>query len=435
MDDEPLTAPTCPTSDDDDTGVFPFGDADDEDTRPGPLPSRSSRPSVTAPSAPTPAPPPSADDPLDETQALETQAVSREELEQLRGAHLRRQKRRLALRAVLLVFLLGTVVGLYAWLSDVRVNPYLVAPKITFDGIIRDNGGQVGIVVPYHDGGRPTFSSEECVRWETALGDQWETPFLIELTNWVDSAALRESREATFARWRAAAGAALRWDPEFARPPLFLGGGGGAYPGVRCLMEKYYRVDERGDNLVGTAVFFRSGDHCWVLRRELPAEEEGRGWIWLTEIWTTLYANPRLKDGSENRFPAIHWEGSADEDDPASPAVVVDDCRSLLERGDMGAWVDVERNLSLVLRALHGRADPDSQAIRVGALDSLAALRRAQRDFWNRQCLAAVQASSLSDDALRRVQQQTADRFPSADDERHFLVHREQWWMPHPEGN
>ncbi len=414
--------------DDDETGFFP---ADEDGGEESSAPGGASLVPTGAPSLPAPPVPP----PDDETRMLETQVVSRDELELLRGAHLRKWRRRIVLRAVLIVLGLVSAAGVYMRLSAVQVKPFLEAPKITHS--IHFPEGTLLVTVPnYRDGKADPFQPAYQL-WNSALGDDWEVPFTVSFTNWIDSACLREDRETTFRRWRESCGAAFRWVSDFSPPPMFLGGGHGAYPGIRCLQCKYYREDGERENLVGTATFFRYADRCFVLRRELPAEEEGRGWFWIFEIRAALFAPVRLPDKSENTFAALHWEGSPEPDDVENPEAALRDCRKLLDRGDQSAWEDVRRRLSLILRATHRKADPASRELRAGALESLRRLRAAQREFWNRQCLSAVKAaaeSSADGKAVKAVRRRTAGWFPSGDDERHWLVRRENWWMPAREG-
>jgi hypothetical protein len=372
------------------------------------------------------------------TQLLETQMVTPDELEDLRGAHLRRQKRRVAVRSILLLALLGAAFGLYLRLSDVKVSPYLLAPVISFDGVISDGSGKVGVVVPYWNGGQCAYADDSCVRWDSRLGDEWQVPFTIVLTNYVDEASLFESREMSFARWREANMLGTWRDLGRLPVPRFLGGEGGVFPGVPCLQHRYSRVNESGENLAGTATFFRLADRCYVLLRELPADEEGRGYAWLEEVWTTLYARARLPDGSDNLFAARHWEGTTEADPELDPATAVDACRKDVENEAVAQWNDVERTLTLVLRALHGREDGDSAAIRAGALDVLGQLRMLQGRFWKSQCTEALRIAAKGAEPgspeLEAVRHATEASFSSEDDERHWLVGRPAWWLSKREG-
>lgn len=441
-------------SDEDETGFFEIETGNGGASRPGGSPATAAPPPDAT--ALVGEPTRSGAEDAAETQMLETQVVSREELDMLRGAHLRRQKRRLALRGAILLLALSIAAGLYWWLSAEKVSRFLSGQTLVhMNRVIRDDaGGSVSMAVPNWRGG----ADSGWYRWDSMLGEdgkvpfaalrarlfgraslekararafRWTVPYFISITNWTDEASLREDRLTTFERWWSAQDPSMRRDRDYSPPPLFLGGECGSYPGVRCLERKYYRVDASGDNFVGTVVFFRHGARCHVLRRELPAEEEGRGWAWLGNVWTTLYAPARNSDGTENLFAACHWEGSPLPDSAREPALLLDDSRKALEREDSGAWGDVERDLSLALRAVHGRTDPDSAAVRSGALDALRRLRAAQREFWNKQRLVAVKTASVRGD-MDSVRAVTAARFPSADDERHYLVQREAWWTLRP---
>lgn len=385
---------------------------------------------------------PDADDADDgETQMLKTQAVSREELEMLRGAHLRRQKHRLVLHAVLLLILLGVAVGVYEWLSSEKV-------KTAFDSSIINipmfpdgdslKYGQFWIAVPdYNDGTSTVKNVGVFYRWDTHLGDNWEVPYRVLITNYIDRESLEESREQTFHRWQKANSAGWRWDSEYVSPPLFLGGDGGNFPGVRCLQHKYYRTYD-GENYVGTATFFRCADRCHVLLRELPLDEEWRGRDWIANLRKnrSLRVFPRLPDGSENPFAALHWEGLPETNvfTSAEADLIVNDCKALLGGENAVFWGDTERRLSLVLRSVHGKTDDEAEGIRARALNQLHLLRVRQRDFWNGQVLRANAKSAPTapsagrEPALKAIQKETADWFPSADDERHWLVRREKWW-------
>ncbi len=373
----------------------------------------------------------------DETQMLATQVVSHEELEQLRGEHLRQQKRRIGIRTLILAGVLGGVFGLYAWLSNPTVNPYLTAPqRIDFPGIIWDGDGKATIVVPYWNRGEYSFHNDSVTRYDSRLGDKWEVPFTIVLTNYLDPESLREDAEASFARWRAANMVGLWRDQGELPTPQFLGGDGGAFPGIRCLQHKYARVDEEGENLVGTATFFRIADRCHVLLRELPAAEDGRGYVWLSEVWTTLNAHAKNRDGSENPFAARHWEGTSEPDDERPPAIVVNDCRQLLESGDAAAWGDVERMLYVTLRTVHNSADPDSEAIRNGAMEALADLRAAQGRFWKDCCSTAFKFANLPGDEGEKYVEAARERarayYQSQNDERYWIIRQEEWWLAKP---
>jgi len=374
-----------------------------------------------------------------ETQMLKTQAVSREELEMLREAHLHRQKRRLLFRAVLLLLLLGATVGVYKWLSSEKVKATLDAATKTFPRAVDDEFGQVWITVPASDNEGKTRDKNPGVyyRWDSKLGDKLEVDYHILFTNYVDHDSLWESREKTFDRWRDANAADWRWDSENEPHPLFLGGSGGDYPGVRCLQRKYHRTVD-GENFVGTATFFRCADRCHVLVRELPLDEEWRGRDWIANLRKnrSLRVFPRLPDGSENPFAALHWEGRPETNvfTSAEADLIVNDCKALLGGENAVFWGDTERRLSLVLRSVHGKTDDEAEGIRARALNQLRLLRARQRDFWHGQVLRANAKSAPTapsagrEPALKAIQKETADWFPSADDERHWLVRREKWW-------
>lgn len=373
-----------------------------------------------------------------ETQMLETQIAAPEEIAMRRGAHDRRQKRRVIGRALFFAIALAAVVGLYAWLSRVTVNPYLLAPVISFDGVIEAFGGKVSVVVPQWNNGAFLSADAHCVRWNSRLGDEWAVPYTIVLTNWTDRASLYETRESTFGRWRHENMKGLWRDLGEMPEHRFLGGEGGAYPGVPCIQHRYSRSDANGDNFAGTATFFRVADRCYVLLRELPADEEGRGYVWLDEVWSTLFARAALPDGSENLLAACHWEGTPEIDPGLDPVLAVNESRKAVESGSTAAWGDSERMLRLALREIHGRDDPDSAALRATALDVLRQLRAAQRNFWHRQCLAALKSSDPSvpdgDRKLEAIRRATEAAFTSKDDERHWLLGRPQWWLSQPEG-
>lgn len=373
-----------------------------------------------------------------ETVGPETQMASPDEIALMRGVHLRRQKRRFGLRFLALAAVLAAVFGLYAWLSRVTVKPYLLAPVITFNGVIDDGNGKVGVAVPFWNGGAWSSADGRCVRWDSRLGDDWAVPFTIVLTNYVDEASLFESREDTFARWRAANMRGLWRDGGEVQGHRFLGGEGGAYPGVPCLQRRYTRVDDAGENLAGTATFFRLADRCYVLLREVPAEEEGRAYSWLEEVWTTLFARTKNPDGTENLFAARHWEGTPERDDGLDPAAAVDACRRKVENEDVASWAMSETQLVLVLRSLHGKTDAASSSLRELAFDTLVRLRASQHKFWNQQCVTALKNSdpSVPDGArtLETVRRSAEALFSSPDDERHWLLGRQDWWLAHPEG-
>lgn len=371
-----------------------------------------------------------------ETQVLETQVVSKEEIEHLRGEHLREQKRRVGFRALCILLVLGAVVGVYVWLSSVRVSPYLLAPVITFDGVIENDAGRVSVAMPQWNGGRPDSMNDACIRWNSRVGDDWSVPFTVVLTNWTDPASLFEDRETTFDRWRAENMHGLWLDQGKIHTHRFLGGQAGAYPGVPCLQRRYTRVDAEGENLAGTATFFRVEDRCYVLLRELPADEESRGYSWLEEIWTTLFALAKNRDGTPNLFAARHWEGTSETDDALDPAAAVDECRKTIESGAISAWGDVKRTLTLVLRAVHGRTDSASSDIRKRALDMLERLRTEQGRVWRMKSAEALKLSVLPDKTreLDEIRRRTEEVFQDEDDERHWIVRRPAWWKVRPEG-
>ena len=371
-----------------------------------------------------------------ETQVLETQVVSREEIEHLRGEHLRVQKRRVGFRALFILIALGAAVGVYAWLSSGKVDVNLVSPVILRNGVIRGKGFSVGIVVPDSNGGEFSFRNDHVIVFDSMLGENKDVPFRIELTNYVDQTSLFEERETTFARWREKNMRGLWQDQGPIFVPRFLGGEAGVCPGARCLQHRYTRVNDDGENLAGTATFFRIEDHCYVLLRELPADEEGRGYAWLEEIWTTLFAHPKNADGTPNLFAFRHWEGTAEEDDALDPAAAVDDCRKTIESGSISAWGDVKRTLTLVLRAVHGRTDPDAIDIQARALDMLERLRIEQSRTWHKKCAEAQKKAALPNQIreLEEVRRRTEEIFQDEDDERHWIVRRPFWWTVRPEG-
>lgn len=373
-----------------------------------------------------------------ETQMLATQAISQTELNVLRGAHVRKQKRKIGLRAVAFIVAFGAIFSLYAWLSRPTVKTYLSAPQmIWFNGIVKTESGKVAIRVPCWNDGKATIMTGAFARYDLRLGDNWEVPYTIMLTNYFDKASLREDCETSFARWRAENMVGLWRDQGELRIPQFLGGHGGIYPGVRCLVHKYTRVDEEGENLAGTVVFFRTGGVCHVLMRELPAAEESRGRYWLNNVGSTLFVQVR-NAGGENLFSSRHWEGTPAEDDERDPAVVLEECRERLESGDVTAWNDVQRMLYVTLRALEGRDDQEARDIRSGALDALQNLRKAQTLEWKMCQRMAFKAANRSGGegaaALVSAQEKARDMFDSPNDERHYISGLDGWWRVKPEG-
>lgn len=375
------------------------------------------------------------DDPSDggETQVLATQAVSQTELDILRGAHLKRQKRKIGMKALAFMIVLGAVVALYAWLSNPYVNPYLVSRQtITFNGVIRTDDGQIDIKVPGWNGGRPTVSTPSYKRHDARLGDKWEVPFTIILTNYVDKMSLREDIEESFARWRTANMVGLWRDQGELVGHQFIGGLSGRYPGIQCLVHKYSRVDGDGENLAGTAAFFRLGDTCHVLMRELPAAEEGRGSLWLNRVDMTLVMQERVSGGAHNLLAARHWEGSSLSDDARDLDAALGECRDLLEMGNINAWDEIERTLYVALRSVDGRTDAEAADIRSGALDALQGLRAAQASEWKNCCTMAWQAREKHGDdgerAFRDAVERARNLFNSKSDERFWLSRQDNWW-------
>lgn len=370
----------------------------------------------------------------DKTQVLATQAVSQTELDVLRGVHLKKQKRKIGLKALGFTIVLGAVVALYAWLSHPYVNPYLVSREtLTFNGVIRTEDGRIDIDVPGWNGGRPTISTPAYKRHDARLGDKWEVPFTIVLTNYVDRASLREDIEATFARWRAANMVGLWRDQGELVGHQFIGGLSGRYPGIPCLVHKYSRVDDEGENLAGTAAFFRLGDTCHVLLRELPAAEEGRGSIWLNRVDMTLTMAERAADHTRNLLAARHWEGTPAGDDERSAEAALGECRDLLEMGNINAWDEIERTLYVALRSVEDRTDAEAQDIRNGALDALQGLREAQASEWKNCCTMAWQASERpggeGEKAFREAVERARNLFNSKNDERFWLSRQDNWWQ------
>lgn len=370
-----------------------------------------------------------------ETQMLATQAVTPAEIERLRSDHVRRQRRRIGLKSVLFTIALGLVIGIYAWLSHPSVNPYLVAPsKISFNGVIRTSDGAIGIIVPNIRGGAPTVADDHQIRYETRLGDNWEVPFTIVLTNYIDRQSLYESAEASFERWRKANMKGLWVDRgESDRRHIFLGGGNGAYPGIPCLQHLYSNVGEDRENISGTATFFRIGPRCYVLLRELPASEDGRGAAWLTEVWATLFVQDKLAGNVDNMIVARHWEGTEEADEGKTAAEIVKDCRDALKSGAQNKWERVRKRLYVAMRMLYGAEGADADAVRSQVLDALQLLRQEQGNFWNEGALKASQYSnSTRDDAQKRmaeIKQSLKTYFKVPDDERTWILETEYWWL------
>ena len=381
-------------------------------------------------------------DGADETQMLATQMVSQEELDVLRGEHLRQQKKRVALKAAMISGLLICVVGLYAWLSNPYVNPYLVAPIITFEGVIksRDGRGQIGIKVPYYNGGKYTKNNDSVVLWDTYLGEKWEVPFRIVLTNYYDPQSLKEDAKTTFMRWQKEnMGGLWRAKGDLLPTPQFIGGGAGYYPGIRCLVQKYSRVGADDESFIGTASFFRIGPQCYVLLRELPSIEEGRGMFWLEEISSTLFVREKnLRDNSDNTIASRHWEGTVAEDDERSNAAVIENCITLLERDNPKDWGDIERMLYVTLRSLSYKGEASSIDERNRCLENLERLRKNQKAFWQNQCSEAFRNSQLEGreprDKVAAATEAAINHFTSQSDERYYLIREKNWWLARPKG-
>lgn len=381
-------------------------------------------------------------DGADETQMLATQMVSQEELDVLRGEHLRQQKKRVALKAAMISGLLICVVGLYAWLSNPYVNPHLVAPIITFEGVIksRDGRGQIGIKVPYYNGGKYTKNNDSVVLWDTYLGEKWEVPFRIVLTNYYDPQSLKEDAKTTFMRWQKEnMGGLWRAKGDLLPTPQFIGGGAGYYPGIRCLVQKYSRVGADDESFIGTASFFRIGPQCYVLLRELPSIEEGRGMFWLEEISSTLFVREKnLRDNSDNTIASRHWEGTVAEDDERSNAAVIENCITLLERDNPKDWGDIERMLYVTLRSLSYKGEASSSEERNRCLENLERLRKNQKAFWQNQCSEAFRNSQLEGreprDKVAAATEAAINHFTSQSDERYYLIREKNWWLARPKG-
>lgn len=381
-------------------------------------------------------------DGADETQMLATQMVSQEELDVLRGEHLRQQKKRVALKAAMISGLLICVVGLYAWLSNPYVNPHLVAPIITFEGVIksRDGRGQIGIKVPYYNGGKYTKKNDSVVLWDTYLGEKWEVPFRIVLTNYYDPQSLKEDAKTTFMRWQKEnMGGLWRAKGDLLPTPQFIGGGAGYYPGIRCLVQKYSRVGADDESFIGTASFFRIGPQCYVLLRELPSIEEGRGMFWLEEISSTLFVREKnLRDNSDNTIASRHWEGTVAEDDERSNAAVIENCITLLERDNPKDWGDIERMLYVTLRSLSYKGEASSIDERNRCLENLERLRKNQKAFWQNQCSEAFRNSQLEGreprDKVAAATEAAINHFTSQSDERYYLIREKNWWLARPKG-
>ena len=370
----------------------------------------------------------------DETQVLATQAISMTELNVLRGAHLQKQKRKIGFRALLFLFIFFAIFALYAVLSHPTVKTYLpVASLVSYDGVIRTESGQIAIDLPSYNAGAYTVKTESQIRYDSRLGDKWEVPFTIIITNYADNASLRESAEVSFSRWRSANMVGLWRDHGELRLPQFIGGLAGEYPGVRCLVHKYTRVDADGENLAGTATFFRTGNICHVLLREIPSAEEGRGQSWLNNVDWTLFMNKMRPDKAENLFAARHWEGTPEEDDERDCSVVLNECRQRLESDDTSSWNDVERMLYVTLRAVHGRDDAEANDIRSGALDALQNLRKAQAKYWHWWQGMALQAANRPGNegkgTLDALTATVREHFNSQNDERYWLSRQERWWL------
>lgn len=370
-----------------------------------------------------------------ETQMLATQAVSADELERLRGRDLKLKKRRIGIRAAIFAAVLAAVFGLYLYLSHQKPDSLLIMPeKISFDGVVETEGGCLGITVPNIGGGNPTYSDDSVIRYDTRLGRNWEVPYTIVLTNWYDRQSLHESAEATFARWRTANMIGLWVDKgESDSRHIFMGGQYGEYPGIPCLQHIYSKVGPDHRNISGTATFFRIGARCYVLMRELPANEEWRGIPWLTLVWSTLYVPDEYYDGSENMIVARHWEGTPTPDSEMTPAEIVRGCVQSLDKGAQNKWEAVRQNLYVAMRMLEGKNDAISVAVRNQALVALEKLRKSQKRFFGEKRFDAQQwffsPWENRDHKLDEITKSLKTYFSVEDDERTWILGNERWWL------
>ena len=318
----------------------------------------------------------------------------------------------------------------------------MVAPIITFEGVIksRDGRGQIGIKVPYYNGGKYTKKNDSVVLWDTYLGEKWEVPFRIVLTNYYDPQSLKEDAKTTFMRWQKEnMGGLWRAKGDLLPTPQFIGGGAGYYPGIRCLVQKYSRVGADDESFIGTASFFRIGPQCYVLLRELPSIEEGRGMFWLEEISSTLFVREKnLRDNSDNTIASRHWEGTVAEDDERSNAAVIENCITLLERDNPKDWGDIERMLYVTLRSLSYKGEASSSEERNRCLENLERLRKNQKAFWQNQCSEAFRNSQLEGreprDKVAAATEAAINHFTSQSDERYYLIREKNWWLARPKG-
>ncbi len=367
-----------------------------------------------------------------ETQVLKTQMVSREELEQLGQMYAEKRRRRAMSRGALLgVAFLAVFGGYMAVLARKPENP-LSIPGDARKEVFTENlgeGGVFGLKVP----AAPDLSVRQTqsadggtnVTVRTRLGAKWDVDFTLKLTTYRDSKALHEPREATFDRWVAANLVPNTPEGDFTDLGLmsdnaFVGSFGGTLQGIRCLSREYGRT--KGDTYYGVVSFFRYGDRCYVLRREVIDAEKGRAEMWL------LPPGEFMVFDAKGKFVKRHWEGIGDGAPIAHEAckTALLRCEEYLAIDSPADWKFIEQNLYRVLAAA---AEADDVETSQRALSLLVELRDRMsakwKGLWAERTVAANSGDKvLGNDVDRRVRAVFWDR----DDARHGLCRREKWW-------
>ena len=371
-----------------------------------------------------------------ETQVLNTQSVSREELEELKKTYVARKARKAVSRFTFLGIAAAAALGVSFWASTREPEKFLAMPpeKATvqllpaLDPGPGKTAGSIGLLYPSAGSSvvrKDNAFGGKSLEIATRIGRKLDVELVLAADVFRDPSALNESRADTFRRY-------LENSPDLVsaldnRVSLsgedFFGGGGGLRRAVPCSRMGYWRM--RGEQSVfGVVSFFRNGELCCALRREVPATEQLRAERMLHDARVWLFTDP------SGAFSASQWEGARGAG-CADPALALSRCQSAFDLDTPSEWPGIETGLRDVLvETASGGGSPEIES---RALSLLKDLRARKALHWKalvapRVRLASTAGNRNDEAEARAIDRAVREAYPSPDEEWHFLARRARWW-------
>ena len=373
-----------------------------------------------------------------ETRGMETRAGSMEEILALKRDYERKVKARKTMHLVLIVAFVAALVGVYFVTQRNRETDWMSIPKdpATGNAAVReylvsapDGGTLLRVDYPVSKGMSVTKDPDGGgIEVVSRMGRDADVPYYLRFECRRSADELKLSLVDSVWRWvqvlQSEAGFLFDVNaPEDVKPKFFEDVFAWCCEeetlyGVRFVMLPYQRTRPDRTTWRGIAIYLRSGDAAYSLRREIPISQWKRG-------QGQLMADPNLAVFA--RFAHDYWESPGADGLPLDwpSSQLAGEIRRGLHPARPGMWVRVRKWIdALLAKEWRGDADMHESGMRF-----LKQLREYQKNFYWGEYNALEAAKAVDrDKRVKQIRQDCKAVFQDPSDRRYYLVGDGKVW-------